>query len=70
MAVFIEKPPVTKYEKQDQQGKAAFNERTPPPWPSNKNQWQGAQADPKHKKDSSKCYKSYKVFFSVVYTLP
>jgi hypothetical protein len=31
MAVFIEKPPVTssKYNKQDQQGKAAFNERNP-----------------------------------------
>jgi hypothetical protein len=22
-----------------------------PIWPSNKNQWQGAQVDPKHKKD-------------------
>jgi hypothetical protein len=39
-----------KYDKQDQQGKATFNERNPPPpptWPSTKNQWQGAQADPK-----------------------
>jgi hypothetical protein len=30
-----------KYDKQDQQGKAAFNERNP-----HTTQWQGAQADP------------------------
>jgi hypothetical protein len=37
-----------KYDKQDQQGKAAFNERNPHPT-SNKSQWQGAQEDPKQK---------------------
>jgi hypothetical protein len=34
-----------KYDNQDQQGKAAFNERNPIR-PSNKNLWQGAQATP------------------------
>jgi hypothetical protein len=35
-----------KYDKQDQQGKAAFNKRNP-----HMTQWQGAQADPKQKQD-------------------
>jgi hypothetical protein len=34
------------YDKQDQQGKAALNERNPT-WPSNKNKCEGAQAGPK-----------------------
>jgi hypothetical protein len=38
---------LTKYDKQDRQGKAAFNERKP----SNKRQRQGAQEDPKEKQD-------------------
>jgi hypothetical protein len=37
-----------KYDKQDRQGKAAFNERSPTR-PSNKRQRQGAQEDPKEK---------------------
>jgi hypothetical protein len=37
-----------KYDKQDQQGKAASNKRTPTR-PSNKNQRQGTQGDPKQK---------------------
>jgi hypothetical protein len=37
---------VVKYDEQDQQGKAASNERKP-----NKNQWKEAQADPKQKQD-------------------
>jgi hypothetical protein len=40
----------SKYDKQDQQGKAAFNERNPTR-SSNKRQWQGAQEDPKQKQD-------------------
>ncbi|XP_060569863.1 uncharacterized protein LOC132728268 [Ruditapes philippinarum] len=39
-----------KYDKQDRQGKAAFNERNPTR-PSYKSQWQGAQEDPKQKQD-------------------
>jgi hypothetical protein len=35
---------------QDQQGKVAFKERNPLRT-SNKNHWQGAQADPKQKQD-------------------
>jgi hypothetical protein len=38
-----------KYDKQDQQGKAAFNERNP-----HMNQRQGAQADPEQKQDRAK----------------
>jgi CRISPR/Cas system CMR subunit Cmr6 (Cas7 group RAMP superfamily) len=41
------------YDKQDHQGKAAFMNATPIR-PSNKNQWQGAQADPKQKQDRAK----------------
>jgi hypothetical protein len=41
-----------KYEKQDRQGKAAFNERSPNPT-SNKCQRQGAQEDPKEKQDKA-----------------
>jgi hypothetical protein len=40
----------TKYDKQDQQGKEAFNECNPAR-PSNKYQWQEAQEDPKQKQD-------------------
>jgi hypothetical protein len=41
----------TKYDKHDQQGKAAaFNERSPTR-SSNKSQWQGAQEDPIQKQD-------------------
>jgi hypothetical protein len=42
-----------KYDKQDQQGKAAFNERNPTRT-SNKSQWQGAQEDPKQKQARAK----------------
>ncbi|XP_060568787.1 uncharacterized protein LOC132727365 [Ruditapes philippinarum] len=42
-----------KYDTQDQQGKAAFNERNPYTT-SIKNQWQGAQADPKQKQDRAR----------------
>jgi hypothetical protein len=41
---------VLEYDKQDQQGKATFNERNPTR-PSKKNQWQGAQKDPKQKQN-------------------
>jgi hypothetical protein len=42
-----------KNDKQDHQGKAAFNERNPH-MISNKNQWQGAQADPKRNQGRAK----------------
>jgi hypothetical protein len=50
-----------KYDKQDHQGKAALNERSPTR-PSNKSQWQGALEDPKQKQETSLlappcCYK-------------
>jgi hypothetical protein len=40
----------SKYDKQDQQGKAAFNERNPH-MTQQQEPWQGAQADPKQKQD-------------------
>jgi hypothetical protein len=46
------------YDNQDQQGKALFNERNPTR-PSNKNQWQRAQADPKQKQDRAQVLKSF-----------
>jgi hypothetical protein len=42
-----------KYDKQDQQGKAAFNERNPH-MTQQQEPWQGAQADPKQKQDRAK----------------
>jgi hypothetical protein len=44
-----------KYDKQDQQGKAAFNERNPHTT-QQQEPWQGAQADPKQKQDRAKSY--------------
>jgi hypothetical protein len=41
---------LNQYDKQDRQGKAALNERSPHPT-SNKRQRQGAQEDPKEKQD-------------------
>jgi hypothetical protein len=40
---------ILKYDKQDQQGKAACNERNP-----HMTQWQGAQADRKQKQDRAR----------------
>jgi hypothetical protein len=40
---------ILKYDKQDQQQKATFNERSP--HLCHKSQWQRAQADPKQKRD-------------------
>jgi hypothetical protein len=39
-----------KYEKQDQQGRAAFNESTPHD-SATRDHWQGAHQDPKQKQD-------------------
>jgi hypothetical protein len=48
--MFFETCTFIKYDKQDQKGKAASNERNPHLL-SNKSQWQGAQEDPKQKQD-------------------
>jgi hypothetical protein len=43
--------PASKYDKHDQQGKAAFNERNPK---TTKNQQQGAMKEPKQKYDTTR----------------